>query len=118
MGYRSDVVIMITKGNKDISTIKRELNEDEKILPLLKWAEVFQVGADGIRMGFSWIKWYEIQRITNYLTENAQAQNLSYSFVRVGEEDGDIEQINEGTPKYLAYVSTTISTDVLDMEEK
>lgn len=102
MGYRSDVKICLKKENFDeLKSMAQELeNEHERHLLDDEYLGIKKLYKDGtIVFGWDYIKWYEFQDgtlphlINNYLID-LLADNIPYSFIRMGEDNDDIE-INE-----------------------
>ena len=96
MGYRSEVAIKCQK------------NAYEKFAKVYKGCEpdkVLSNGDDDYLLYWSWIKWYddypEIQAINDVMTEldemfggdneNIYDNHWGYKFLRIGEDDNDVE---------------------------
>lgn len=125
MGYRSQVVLAISKHLTPFLTLAASQNEEAQAL-VFKYADTFERDYGGDK---SWlivwegIKWYEsyedIQAIERFVTlaecdeyefevdGKPQSSSEHMKFVRVGEEDGDIE--NRGCGFWDVYPSTHIS---------
>ncbi len=125
MGYRSQVVLAISKHLTPFLTLAASQNEEAQAL-VFKYADTFERDYGGDK---SWlivwegIKWYEsyedIQAIEKFVAEaesdeyefevdgKPQSSSEHIKFVRVGEEDGDIE--NRGCGFWDVYPSTHIS---------
>jgi hypothetical protein len=126
MGYRSSVVLAISKHLTPFLTLATSQNAEAQSL-VFKDADTFDrdYGEDKSWL-FVWdgIKWYdsfeEVQTICKFIDEavcdeyqfedddgNAGASSEHIRFVRVGEESGDIEMLGDGF--WDIYPSTTIS---------
>jgi hypothetical protein len=125
MGYRSQVVLAISKHLTPFLTLACSQNAEAQAL-VFKHADDFRRDYEGDK---SWlivwdgIKWYDsyedIQTLCKFIDEavcdeyqfeddegNAQASSEHIRFVRVGEESGDIETLGDGF--WDIYPSTQI----------
>lgn len=122
MGYYNDVAICLKKVNFDElqTRITEAVNNGKVDYDLLKQANII-ISQEGqyVVIKWGWIKWNEswseIAIIENYLNE-LDENFIPFSFIRVGEADGDIEtRFNGG--KDGSYecnrisVNTTIEID-------
>lgn len=115
MGYRSDVAVVITVERKEsFELILNELNAMELVK---KYGSISDNGVDGICIKWESIKWYtgfmgydEINAFVKWLSKEAEEENISYHFIRIGEDVSDIEEKVEGEPLYWAYVERSITT--------
>ena len=125
MGYRSQVVLAISKHLTPFLTLATSQNTEAQAL-VFKYADTFERDYGGDK---SWllvwddIKWYEsyedIQAIEKFVQEAScdeyefevdgikEASSEHIRFVRVGEESGDIETIGDGF--WDIYPSTQIN---------
>ena len=101
MGYRSDVKTIIKKS--DYERMKTELVENE----LFKYATVKEVSKiDGVILEWRDVKWHEgyneVAEIEKFIT------NLDvYKIIRIGEEIGDIEILeNAGENDEYDFINT------------
>ena len=108
MGYRSDVFLRIAEPLVEVVQAAAKL--DPKLEEILKDGE----SDHGSKTDFYWesVKWYdsypEIQAIEGMLDD---LDEDDYGFIRLGEEQGDIEQ--KGYPsEYDMYTSTTVDWQV------
>ena len=108
MGYRSDVFLRIAEPLVEVVQAAAKL--DPKLEEILKEGDC----GDGSKTDFYWesVKWYdsypEIQAIEGMLDD---LDEDDYGFIRLGEEQGDIEQ--KGYPsEYDMYTSTTVDWQV------
>jgi len=114
MGYRSQVVLAISKHLTPFLTLATSQNAEAEAL-VFKYADHFEKNYENEK---SWlirwdaIKWYEsyedIQTIERFVQEaisdeyefevdgKPQSSSEHIKFVRVGEEDADIESYGEG----------------------
>ncbi len=101
MGYRSEVYLRISEPIVEVVDAARKL--DATLDEMLSGAE------DG-KTDFYWehTKWYdsypEVRAVESFLE---MLQDDDYGFVRLGEEEGDIER--KGDPhEYNMYVNTVV----------
>ena len=125
MGYRSQVVLAITKHLTPFLTLACSQNAEAQAL-VFKYADNFDRDYGGDKswlIAWDGIKWYEsyedIGTIERFVQEaisdeyefevdgKPQSSSEHIKFVRVGEEDGDIE--NRGCGFWDIYPSTHIS---------
>ena len=114
MGYRSQVVLAISKHLTPFFTLKVTQNKDAESLVFAE-ADTFDRDYGGDKswlMVWDNIKWYEsyedIQALEKFIHEanddeykfevdgEAQASSEHIRFVRVGEDSGDIEMMGDG----------------------
>lgn len=115
MGYRSDIRIRTTKEGLEIMKkfiekyIKENINNEENLkgydYNLLNSAEITEA-EDSVTLDWYNLKWYEgikgyedVDAIMKSLDELSN-KNIDYQYVRIGEEDDDIEEkwsINNGS---------------------
>ena len=107
MGYRSDVFLRIAEPLVEVVQAAAKL--DPKLEEILK-----EGSCELVKTDFHWesVKWYdsypEIQAIEGMLDD---LDEDDYGFIRVGEEDGDVE--HKGYPsEYDMYTSTTVDWQV------
>ena len=91
MGYCSEVALAIAK--EDCKYLKGKMKENKELKDFLKMAEI-KKSNNAIVISWDWIKWYdefpEVQAIKDfmyYLSDN----DRPYRFIRIGEENDDIE---------------------------
>ena len=108
MGYRSDVFLRIAEPLVEVVQAAAKL--DPRLEEMLKEGE----SDHGAKTDFHWesYKWYdsypEIKAIEDMLDE---LDEDDFGFIRLGEEQGDIEQ--KGYPsEYDMYTSTTVDWQV------
>jgi hypothetical protein len=104
MGYRSDVYLRIAEPLVEVVDAARKLDENlDKMLS--KGAKLCKEKTD---FNWGWVKWYdsypEVQAVESLLS---MLQEDDYGFIRIGEEDGDIDR--QGCPSdYDMYVQTSV----------
>ena len=125
MGYRSQVVLAISKHLTPFLTLATSQNAEAQAL-VFKYADTFERDYGGDK---SWlivwdgIKWYDsyedIQTICKFIDDaicdeyefevegNKELSSEHIRFVRVGEESGDIEMMGDGF--WDIYPSTHIN---------
>lgn len=117
MGYRSDVRALVYATNRSdadqymqlkllMSTTFKEVMDEWK--DYIRWIDnerVFEFQAEGI-------KWYEsyddIRRFERFLRD-VEALEYIVEFVRVGEDDGDVDTRYSNGAKYFLDTVTTIT---------
>ena len=122
MGYRSDVMALVYPAGGEHNL----LNYDKlKLLMNTTFKDVFEAwGGDY----FTWedhhrvlkfyapsVKWYEsypeVDRFAKFLAE-VHALEYEYEFIRVGEEDDDLETDSTGDAENYMYVERTIQVNL------
>ena len=125
MGYRSQVVLAISKHLTPFLTLATSQNAEAEAL-VFKYADHFEKNYENEK---SWlirwdaIKWYEsyedIQVIEKFVSEaicdeyefevegNKELSSEHIRFVRVGEETGDIEMMGDGFWDIYPHTSIT-----------
>ena len=106
MGYRSEVYLRISEPLVEVVDAARKLDDTlDKML-----SEGAEVGLEGNKTDFHWeyTKWYdsypEVQAVESLLE---MLQDDDYGFIRLGEEEGDIER--KGYPgEYDMYINTAV----------
>jgi hypothetical protein len=122
MGYRSDVMALVYPAGGEHNL----LNYDKlKTLMNTTFKDVLDFWSEGY---FTWddthrvlkfsapsIKWYdsypEVDRFTKFL-EEAHELEYEYEFIRVGEEDDDLETDSTGDAENYMYVERTIQVNL------
>jgi hypothetical protein len=120
MGYRSDVQALIYPANSD-----QNLLEYDKLKTLMNttfkdmldtWGDYFDWNDKHRVLKFSAnsIKWYDsypdVVRFTLFLTE-VRMLDYEYEFLRIGEDDNDIETDCTGDAHGFMYVQRTIEVN-------
>ena len=121
MGYRSDVATVIYGDNR---------NPEKYALLKTLMNTTFKVAYDEWSANAIWhdekcvleffiedVKWYEsyeeIQDFTKMLYAIAEIPGFNYEFVRIGEDDNDIERQSEGNQcEYVISVSRSIEVEL------
>lgn len=121
MGYRSDVKALIYPVSSEHSLIEYD---KLKLLMNTTFKDVFTAWGEDY---FSWddkhrilmfyadsIKWYnsfpEVNRFPKFLADVHELE-YEYEFIRIGEEDDDVETDNTGDAQGFMYVSRTIEVN-------
>ena len=106
MGYRSDVYLRFAEPIVEVIDAARKL--DDNLDKMLSDGEAERT--DKVKTDFHWeyTKWYdtypEVQAVENLLE---MLQDDDYGFIRLGEEEGDIER--KGYPsEYDMYINTAV----------
>lgn len=129
MGYRSQVECCIYGDPKDCATFL--LKEAELIHQIIEdWQDFDPSSDEGVTLyspndanlmilHMNDVKWYEgydtvdrfmklLQNIRLEAEKDTPAYEMTYEFIRVGEESGDIEDLSCGDPEGKLCTSTTI----------
>jgi hypothetical protein len=118
MGYRSDVQALIYPPSGDQNLLEYD---KLKLLFNTTFQDVFTAWGEDY---FSWddkhralkfdansVKWYdsypEVQTFVKFLAD-VQELGYEYEFIRIGEEDDDVETDSTGDAEGFMYVSRTI----------
>ena len=106
MGYRSDVYLRFAEPIVEVIDAARKL--DDNLDKMLSDGEAERT--DKVKTDFHWeyTKWYdtypEVQAVESLL---GMLQDDDYGFIRLGEEEGDIER--KGYPgEYDMYINTSV----------
>lgn len=119
MGYRSDVGAAFYASQEDkIGVVKLWLREN---LPFKDWGEDdFEETKDGYKFYVSDVKWYDsYPDIQRFVSAKDMFSKMFcdidpcavYEFVRIGEEDDDVEIEREGDYEFRVTVSRQICLD-------
>jgi len=87
MGYKSQVAFAVTKDRNEEFLARLS----EKARGLISQADTYENG-QGVLYHFEWVKWYDGEEIEE-LIENEFSQDAF--FLRLGEEDGDLQEQGE-----------------------
>jgi hypothetical protein len=121
MGYRSDVQALIYPPSGDQNLLEYD---KLKLLFNTTFQDVFTAWGEDY---FSWddkhralkfdansVKWYdsyhEVQTLVKFLAD-VQELGYEYEFIRIGEEDDDVETDSTGDAQGFMYVSRTIQVN-------
>ena len=121
MGYRSEVTL--TMYEKDYEELLRQAIKERNndVVDFIKYAGLYRK-ADVITIHWDWVKWYEEYPDIKFIMDFIMSNDIHYSFKRVGEEAGDIEETgyDEGYDLTSAtYVSCYIDlNDVGEMQDR
>ena len=106
MGYRSEVYLRFAEPIVEVIDAARKL--DDNLDKMLSEGEAERI--DKVKTDFHWedTKWYdtypEVQAVESLLD---MLQDDDYGFIRLGEEEGDIE--TKGHPsEYDMYTNTSV----------
>lgn len=95
MGYRSEVHICIKKEDYEELLSRIEILKDDDIRSLIEYANKTEL-VNAIVISFNDVKWdseyKDVDFIMGYLSE-LEEKGKPYSYVRLGEEYGDIERM-------------------------
>lgn len=132
MGYRSDVECCIYGEPKDCATFL--LKEAELIHQIREyWKNFDSTNVEGVKLNsvgepnlmtlrLDGVKWYDgyeqvdrfmelLNNIEREAVEDSPAYNITFEFIRVGEESGDIEARCAGEPEGKLYPHTQTMRD-------
>ena len=116
MGYRSDVKLAFYCENKGDNLAKLEAWVNDKLKDESEYSQRIECGSlQGIMFVWEWIKWYEdypeIAKIIQAMDEfgnTLAGDDFMYEFIRIGEEDNDVERQDCNTAHGLLSVRRTI----------
>lgn len=91
MGYYSEVSITMFEDDFREMAQKAFDEKREGVKQLLSYAEIFRSGDNVLTLYWSWIKWYPTYESICFI-ENYIHNGIKYSFKRIGEENGDVEE--------------------------
>ena len=109
MGYRSDVRVVTTlEGFEVMQEIAFEIKERDNIadhtvnFPMpgedpCAFFDVYDAQEKYLCFGFDWVKWYDTDKNVSLfmeILEVANERDVDWQFIRVGEEFGDVENLN------------------------
>lgn len=121
MGYRSEVTL--TMYEKDYKELLRQAIKERNndVVDLIKYAGLYRKN-DVITMHWDWVKWYEEYPDIKFVMDFILLNDVHYSFKRVGEETGDIEELSYDDEHDLTgatYVSCYIDlNDVGELQDR
>ncbi len=105
MGYRSQVYLGVEKSLVEDLLTFSALNKDVYQL-LFEWTDKTTKTNNGnLLFAWDWIKWYrdgEIAKLEDWLNDEDRSEK--YSFIRMGEEYGDVDQ--EGCSDEFYFYAT------------
>lgn len=111
VGYQSNVRISTTK--EGFEEIKEIIINTEKELMVFQFL-MFNEDKSGVVFGWDGIRWYDdfdsISQIQEVM-DTFQERDIPYKFIRVGENEGDIE-IHEYKSHLLPYVGLNITFEI------
>ena len=108
MGYRSEVVFKV--GPEALEELEELSNTDPELEELLR-----DMKADALEKSdaynvfyYSWVKWYredpQIQMLMDFFKKlDAEGRDDEYGFIRLGEDDSDIEVLGSPYDIGLGY---------------
>lgn len=121
MGYRSEVTLTIYE--KDYKELLRQAikGKNDDVISLIRYAGLYKK-SDIITLHWDWVKWYEEYPDIRFIMDFILSNDIPYSFKRVGENTGDIEELSYDDEYDFAdatYVSCCIDlNDVGEMQDR
>ncbi len=129
MGYRSEIRVMTDlEGFETMQEIAFEIKERDDIadnmilFPALgqdpdAFFDYYDAQEDYLCFGFDWVKWYEDYKDVSLFMEVLEVANergIDWQFIRIGEEFGDIDNLNSdnfynNNPTAVMYPHTEIA---------
>lgn len=97
MGYYSEVAIAMWQD--DLKEMFALASSKDNALNLLKNAEIRESGNKSV-IYWNSVKWYDGYDDVKFIRSFLEQNNKEYYFVRVGEEIGDIEEIDNINDRY------------------
>lgn len=110
MGYYSEVAIVMYKENLKALIEEAQSKQNHDVIDLIKGAELYGNNGDdenGVAtLRWDYVKWYDSFPNVRFIMDFIQGADRQYRFVRIGEEDGDIEiQENDERGRLYEYAS-------------
>ena len=129
MGYRSEVRVMTDlEGFETMQEIAFEIKKRDNIadhmilFPMAgqdpdAFFDYYDAQEDYLCFGFDWVKWYEDYKDVSLfmdILEVANERGVDWQFIRIGEEFGDIDNLNSdnfynNNPTVVMYPHTEIA---------
>lgn len=127
MGYRSVVRIMTNlEGFEDMQEIAYQMQTENNLS--LEYPKLPEPGADPLKcfdhydaqenylcFGWDWIKWYEEYQDVRFIMdvlEKANEANIAWQFMRLGEDNSDVENISSDSFYDNGLPIMSISVDI------
>lgn len=128
MGYRSEIRVMTDlEGFETMQKIAFEIKERDNIADNMilfpapgqnpdAFFDYYDAQEDYLCFGFDWVKWYEDYKDVSLfmdILEVANERGVDWQFIRIGEEFGDIDNLNsdnfyKNNPAFVMYPHTEI----------
>ena len=129
MGYRSDVtIIFYARGNSNDAgrntILKLWFDENFPVMVAKdEWGATIRHKDDGIIVDYEDVKWYDgyvhprevdaaLKKFNETFECDKEEGHYAYEFLRIGEEDTDIEVERSDWNDHLLYVSRSIRVDM------
>lgn len=129
MGYRSEIRVMTDlEGFETMQEIAFEIKEKDNIadhmilFPIAgqdpdAFFDYYDAQEDYLCFGFDWVKWYDTYKDVSLFMEVLEVANkrgIDWQFIRIGEEFGDIDNLNsdnfyKNNPSAVMYPHTEIA---------
>ena len=129
MGYRSEIRVMTNlEGFETMQEIAFEIKERDNIanhmilFPIVgqdpdAFFDYYDAQEDYLCFGFDWVKWYDTYKDVSLFMEVLEVANkrgIDWQFIRIGEEFGDIDNLNsdnfyKNNPSAVMYPHTEIA---------
>ena len=111
MGYRSEVSLTIFEN--DYKTMLKNAHSNEDIFDFLtKYPSLFRNG-DIVTIYWNCVKWYEEYSDVGFVVDFMRS-GIKYRFVRVGEENGDIEEESNDDDWEFAEIAYPVCSIAID----
>lgn len=125
MGYRSDVSITMYQEDFDMMVKRAIEDKNDDALGLIKYASLYQDNTkNAITMFWDCVKWYDRYNDVSFIMSFIRSDDVQYSFIRVGEEVGDIEEecndndwVLHGTANVAQYINIDQAGDEVDSQK-
>lgn len=128
MGYRSEVqIVFYVAEDKDFPVLKLWVDEHMKealdyFLDYFEVEEFIAQGCKGLSYTADWLKWYSsfpevqatedaLERFKEVFDAKDAAIAAAFEFVRIGEEDADVERAESGNSRYLLRVNRSVQLE-------
>ena len=112
MGYRSDITLTVTKECfrsllNGISGTEQEKGQIKAVL--INDPDEIRVNEHSLTIIWDWYKWYSSDPGVAYIENAMRKTDLTYHFIRIGEDSEDIE-INSNDPEGILVCPELIQT--------
>lgn len=115
MGYNSKIRIVTTKGGFDkLYQHSKEKLKDSYHKNLLDSLDIKRISSEDenvLLFGWDWLKWYEEFDSVKAIMEGLKLledEDIPYHYIRIGESEGDVEEILHDAEDTLPWLSTAI----------
>jgi len=115
MGYRSRVdILFYANDDKDHATLKLYLEENLPQEKFFQWEEIARAQQKAFFIQLEDVKWYEsypdVQKVMEVFRfiDDEVGNSWQYEFVRLGEDDTDVEVRSSNDPQWYLQVVRSV----------